>query len=382
MGYRILRKRLGLVFNNDEQWIGGTYYTLNLINALSNLVEENQPEIVVFSNIIDFSKLKTETEYKYLAFENLSNSKESRLLKLYNKIWYKIFKRKLIRKVYKGKLDALFILQRSEYLENFPVEKRYYWIPDFQDKHYPEFFTEEGLIQKDSKSKWIHQNTQNLILSSNAVKKDWDTFYPNYHGKTTVIHFAVTHPDYNNLEIDELMEKHDLKESYFFSPNQFWAHKNHIVVIKAVQQLKEQGIKVLVAFSGKENDNRNPGYTESLKEFVVNNNLQEEIRFLGFLDRKEQLKLMKHSIAIIQPSLFEGWSTVIEDAMLMNQTIIASNLDVNIEQLGDQGFYFDPNDPKDLSSVLLKVKNTDTKFDYNYKERVKAFANNFINLVN
>jgi len=382
LGYRILRKRLGLVFNNDEQWIGGTYYTLNLINALSNLVEENQPEIVVFSNIIDFSKLKTETEYKYLAFENLSNSKESRLLKLYNKIWYKIFKRKLIRKVYKGKLDALFILQRSEYLENFPVEKRYYWIPDFQDKHYPEFFTEEGLIQKDSKSKWIHQNTQNLILSSNAVKKDWDTFYPNYHGKTTVIHFAVTHPDYNNLEIDELMEKHDLKESYFFSPNQFWAHKNHIVVIKAVQQLKEQGIKVLVAFSGKENDNRNPGYTESLKEFVVNNNLQEEIRFLGFLDRKEQLKLMKHSIAIIQPSLFEGWSTVIEDAMLMNQTIIASNLDVNIEQLGDQGFYFDPNDPKDLSSVLLKVKNTDTKFDYNYKERVKAFANNFINLVN
>ncbi len=40
-------------------------------------------------------------------------------------------------------------------------------------------------------------------------------------------------------------------------------------------------------------------------------------RFLGFIDRGEQLQLMKNSIAIVQPSLFEGWSTVVEDTKAM-----------------------------------------------------------------
>ena len=58
--------------------------------------------------------------------------------------------------------------------------------------------------------------------------------------------------------------------------------------------------------------------------------------------RAEQLLLMKYAQAVIQPSLFEGWSTVIEDAISLQVPVIASNLPVNIEQLGDRGVYFDP----------------------------------------
>jgi glycosyltransferase involved in cell wall biosynthesis len=183
------------------------------------------------------------------------------------------------------------------------------------------------------------------------------------------------------LPIDELKHRYNLPDVYFFSPNQFWAHKNHLVVIKAAEQLKQAGTPVVIAFSGKENDNRNPSYTESLKQYVAEHELEDVVRFLGFLDRAEQLQLMKHARAIIQPSRFEGWSTVIEDAMAMNQPVIASDLEVNKEQLGGKGVYFDIEDPQDLAQLI----NTDMKMhrtiDYNYSEKLLKFAQIFINLL-
>jgi glycosyltransferase involved in cell wall biosynthesis len=375
------RKRLGLIFSYDEQWIGGTYYTINLVHALNVLNEVDKPEIVVFSNEEDFIKLQNETQYSYLKYEPFEQGKLDVLSRLMNKITSKVSKKAIFKPQYKGYLDALFIIQRSGYLESIPFEKRIYWIPDFQDKHYPEFFTKEGLAKKDERSQWIADHAKNIILSSEAVKKDWEEFYPNFKGITKVVHFAVTHPEYDSLEITELTRKFNLPEKYFFAPNQFWAHKNHMVVIKAAEILKKQGNPVIIAFSGKENDNRNPGYTEKLKAYVKENNLDDVIRFLGFLDRREQLKLMKHAIAVIQPSLFEGWSTVIEDAMAMNQRVIASDLEVNKEQLGDKGLYFERQNAEDLSKSLIKVECEKSEIDYHYSEKRKIFASNLIGLI-
>jgi glycosyltransferase involved in cell wall biosynthesis len=376
-----IRKKFGLIFSYDEQWIGGTYYTINLIHALNVLAEEDKPEVVAFSNDKDFIKLQKETQYPYLKYEPFEQGELGFLFRLINKITAKLFYKFIFKQQYKGCLDALFIMQRSGYLESIPFEKRIYWIPDFQDKHYPEFFTPEGLAKKHERSQWISDHARNIILSSEAVKKDWEEFYPNFKGKTKVVHFAVTHPEYDSLEITELTRKFNLPKKYFFAPNQFWAHKNHIVVIKAAEILKKQGNPVIVAFSGKENDNRNPGYTEMLKAYVKENNLADVIRFLGFLDRREQLKLMKYSVSVIQPSLFEGWSTVIEDAMAMNQKVIASDLEVNKEQLRDKGLYFESQNAEDLSKCLIHLGEEKSEIEYNYSEKRKTFASNLIGLI-
>jgi glycosyltransferase involved in cell wall biosynthesis len=373
-----IRKKLGLIFLYDEQWVGGTYYIINLIHALNFLTDEVRPEIVAFSNEEDFIKLQKETEYPFLKYEPIEQEKLDVISQFLNGITFLVFKKVIFKQQYKGHLDALFIMQRSGYLESIPIDKRIYWIPDFQDKHYPEFFTQEGLAKKHERSEWIANHAKNIILSSEAVKKDWKEFYPHFIGRTAIVHFAVTHPEYDNLEITELIKKFNLPKKYFFAPNQFWAHKNHMVVIKAAKILKERGNPVIIAFSGKENDNRNPEYTEKLKAYVKENNLDDVIRFLGFLDRREQLKLMKDSIAVIQPSLFEGWSTVIEDAMAMDQTVIASNLEVNIEQLGEQGEFFDVRDADDLALKIENALKSKKLVVYDYKKKQLDFAYDFM----
>jgi len=373
------RKRLGLIFGYDDQWIGGTYYTLNLIQSFKTLPDDLQPTIVVFSTQADFQRLSQEVSYPYLTFEFLDERPLSNWQRGINRLSARLSGRKVIKRVYKGQLDALFLFQHCGYLESVPMARRTYWIPDFQDKHLPQFFTAEGLQKKDQRSRWIAANAHQLILSSEAVYADWKKFYPEHHCKVSVVHFAVTHPPYQHLSIDALRARYNLPEEYFFSPNQFWAHKNHLVVIKAAQELKQAGTPVVIAFSGKENDNRNPGYTESLKQYVTAHQLEDVVRFLGFLDRAEQLQLMKYARAIIQPSRFEGWSTVIEDAMAMNQPVIASDLVVNQEQLADKGAFFAADSAQYLAKLIYADVTTPRKVDYSYSEKLSAFAQNFIN---
>jgi glycosyltransferase involved in cell wall biosynthesis len=376
----VQRKRLGLVFSYNDRWIGGTYYTINLIQALKVLPEYKQPEIVIFSNAIDYSRLEQETNYPYLTFEMLDERPLPKWKRQINYILETLTGRKNFNRTYKGLLDSLFLIQHCGYLDSVPIERRIYWVPDLQDKHLPQFFTVEGLKSKDKKCKWIAQNAHHLILSSNAVLTDWKTFYPESRCKVKVVHFAVTHSPYQHLNIDELRSRYNLPEVYFFSPNQFWAHKNHMVVIKAAEQLKREGTPVVIAFSGKENDNRNPGYTESLKAYVQEHHLEDVIRFLGFLDRAEQLQIMKYARAVIQPSRFEGWSTVIEDAMAMNQPVIASDLGVNKEQLGVYGWYFDAVDQDTLVKQIQFLANNLKPINYNYETKIVDYAETFIKI--
>ena len=112
-----------------------------------------------------------------------------------------------------------------------------------------------------------------------------------------------------------------------------------------------------------------------LKGYIAEHNIGSYIRFLGFIDRAELLRLMKDATAVIQPSLFEGWSTVVEDAKAMAQTIILSSLDVHLEQAGDKALYFDPLDEHELARQMEKCLIQKPVFPHSpYNETIREYA--------
>lgn len=153
-------------------------------------------------------------------------------------------------------------------------------------------------------------------------------------------------------------------------------------MLEAVKILKEKGIEVVVAFSGKENDYRNQNYVNELKTFINQHKLNENIKFLGFIERTEQLCILKNAIAVIQPSLFEGWSTVVEDTKSIGKHIILSNLDVHREQIGKGVTFFNPNDVNELVDIISQMnKNSLEQYQHYYQEKIKTFGEQFLQLV-
>ena len=58
---------------------------------------------------------------------------------------------------------------------------------------------------------------------------------------------------------------------------------------------------------------------------------------------------------MINPSLFEGWSTSVEEAKSLDKRILLSNIPVHREQAPARGIYFDPQDAADLAFKLKQV---------------------------
>lgn len=376
------RIKVGIIYSYDENWIGGTYYYQNLIQSLRLLTDTQKPHLVILSSsIASFDSIK-ELNYPFISYIDLNNT-----LSFYdiirNKIIRRLFPQKAIskKKINFG-IDVLF--HPSEVQISNSIKNHLYWIPDFQEVYLPNLFSQEYLDFRKKSQYELLSNDKHLLFSSNDACNDFEKLYPSAKSKKHVVNFSVFHPSYLNINIEQLKIKYRVEYiPYFFSPNQFWKHKNHIVVLKAVKILKENySFNFQVLFSGKELDSRNPTYFEEIKQFVVENNLQNNIKFLGFIDRGEQLCFMKNALAVIQPSLFEGWSSVVEDAKAMNQKLIVSSLNVHQEQLGEKGYYFNPNNPNELKNhLVLFLENKIENPEFNYQEQLHLFGEKFMNVI-
>ena len=374
------RKRVGFFFSYNENWIGGTYYILNIIKALNTLPKETKPVVVIVSEDKNNVKLiKEQTNYPYVKFIKFPK-KLNLFHRVVNKatsfIGFKIFD-SVIRN---PKIDLLYPHQDKKIIGK--KLKKIYWIPDFQEEFLPSFFSNEEIAFRKSHQKFIAKEADLVVFSSNNAKSHFLKLYPKTKTKQIVLNFAVSHPNLSELSEDKIIKKHKLPNNYFFSPNQFWAHKNHILILKAVKILKEKGVNVFIAFSGKDHDYRNKDYVESLKKYIKENKIEENISFLGFLDRKEQLVILKKSIAVVQPSLFEGWSTVVEDAKALNKFLILSDLEVHKEQVQENCSFFDRTNEQKLADLLEKYFLNDVPeiIEKDYQENINKFGRDFINL--
>ena len=339
MGKRI---KLGLIFSHNERWIGGTYYILNLISALKTLPTEKQPQIIILSNNKNDFQIAKETNYPFLECRNPFLFRRNLAEKIIDK-FHKIFFGKYIidKRISRTNLDVIFPANNDYVYQK--ITNKIYWFADFQYVELPHFFSKDELHNLDSFIKGIAKSNQHLILSSKNAKTYWDKINIDKNCKVSVIPFAVTHPSIGDVDIKELVQEFKLQEPYFIVSNQFWAHKNHIVVLKAIMILLHNKNDFQFVFTGKGDDYRDEGFYKTILDFIDVNALNKNVKILGLIDRKKQLKLMQHSLAVIQPSLFEGWSSVIEDAKALGCNIIASNIDVHYEQLGNEATYFDKN---------------------------------------
>jgi glycosyltransferase involved in cell wall biosynthesis len=374
------RFNVGLLFSYDENWIGGTYYIINLIYSLNNLDDELKPRLVILAEKeIDFKFIK-EINYPYIEYILLTTDLNF-IYKIINKITRNIFFKKNVIKSFEAKIDVIFPSNGS--LDLGWIKRQLFWIPDFQELRLPNFFPEYNLVKRKNNRLKFSLSKENVIFSSQDSLDDYNFFFPMNKTINHVLNFKVFHSDFSNLGV-EILQKYSLNnKKYFFSPNQFWKHKNHIIILKALVELKKHNsLNFIVVFTGKEYDSRNPNYFEDLKKFVKANNIEDNVAFLGFIDRNEQLFLMQNSMSIIQPSLFEGWSSVVEDAKRLKQICIVSDLKVHREQLGNDGYYFNPMDEIELAGLLLKISSEEfVHIDLNYEEQFNSFGLQFMQII-
>ena len=250
------------------------------------------------------------------------------------------------------------------------------WIPDFQHLHLPHLFTREQLAWRDAHFTRLAERSAAVVVSSRAAARDFAAFAPAWAHKCRVLPFVSQPiPGYAALGARDaavLRRAYAIDGPYFYLPNQFWAHKNHRVAFEAVRILKARGRKIRLVCTGPTEDYRNRGFIGDLERFVDAHGLRDEIRLLGLVPYDDVFKLMKFSIAVINPSLFEGWSSTVEECKSVGKPMILSDLDVHEEQYPEAAFF--PRDDAEALAALLDRGGFGEARPADVPERTRLFA--------
>ena len=400
--------KIGLLGCGGDSWMGGTYYLINLVRAMDRLPAEERPEVTLvllpglerkhFEEIADrvtfiettsseggtlaraqglspgIRRLVIRSVYRFKSVRNYKRRSELRVFQ------------QLASRLKEASLDLLFPCLDT-LTDDYPIP----WLPwawDFQHKYYPTFFTSGQLRERDEVFERMGRSGRPVVVSSQNALEDFDRFFPGYRENLRVLHFcSVPRDEWFQGEPDQVRREYNLPERFFLLSNQFWEHKNHQAVWDAVRILKEQGKPVTVVCTGQTKNAHQPDYMPRLESLRREHNLEEHIRILGLVPRYKQIQLMRLCQAVVQPSLFEGWSTVVEDARALGRPLIVSDLPVHREQAHPKAVYFDAGSPDELAKHLEQTMESSPAFLSGeathlekHRERVAEYARTFIRL--
>lgn len=333
-----------------KDWTGGQNYLLNLLSALVRY-QHDRIKPVLFAgedasdDIVPFVGLSG-VEIIHTPLLNRSRRTNSLIQALVFGRDHKL--EKLLREA-----EVALVFEAARFFGWRLAIPAIAWIPDFQHKRLPQLFSRFAYWKREIGFRAQVFGGRTIMLSSDDARITCERYYPSTRGRTRTLHFAVPPgPSIDLAQARAVADSYGLPERFFFMPNQFWQHKNHGLVLDALEILRQRGIEVVVAASGKQNDPRVPTYFPALQKRIKQAGLQNSFRLLGMIPHADVLYLLRACTALLNPSLSEGWSTTVEEARSMGTPMLLSDLDVHREQMGDGAVYFNRFSSKALADAL------------------------------
>lgn len=189
--------------------------------------------------------------------------------------------------------------------------------------------------------------TNTIIVPSDFWR---DYIIKNFHlspQKITTTHEAVD-PGFLD-KIDYLNQKTPLLPpgNYIIYTGNLYPHKNVEVIIEALKTLPNINLKIICA--------RN-FFTQRIEDMSKKLHVHKQIEFLGYIPDTEFKKIYSQAIALVHPSLMEGFSLTGLEAMALGCPVISSNSSCLPEIYQDSVLYFDPNNSQELTKQIKKLQ--------------------------
>lgn len=250
-----------------------------------------------------------------------------------------------------AQIDVVF--EQARFLgRNFPIPVLS-WIADLQHRALPHYFTRFHRLQRDVGYYAQTMFRQHVLVSSQSAQKDLLRFIPNPTAKIHVVPFAVRMMNpISDDRIADVRRAYGLEGPYLFLPNQLWRHKNHLVAFRALAALRSRRKPWTLVLTGQKHDYRHIDYAKEVAALEMSLSLNSQIRWLGMVPYDEVVCLIAGANALLNPSLFEGWSTTVEEAKALGTQMVLSSIDVHREQSADRAFLFDPAEPEAMADAV------------------------------
>jgi glycosyltransferase involved in cell wall biosynthesis len=164
------------------------------------------------------------------------------------------------------------------------------------------------------------------------------------------------------------------KTKILLSVGELNRNKNHISVIRAISKLKDLDLIYFICGEG--------SYRKKLEITISNLNLNDKVILLGY--RTDVPNLLDETDLFIMPSLREGLSVALMEAMASGLPVIASNIRGNTDLIKHyyNGYLVNPLNYKDFSIYINLVINNSSNlqlFSERSKIKIKEYSIEVVN---
>jgi glycosyltransferase involved in cell wall biosynthesis len=266
--------------------------------------------------------------------------------------------RDLLASLQEIKADVVFPCMAS-LGRGFPVPWIGYLL-DFQHRHLPHLFSWFELRYRQWKFNAILRDAETIVVNARAVKADALAFRPQTRATITALPFAPSiRAQWLKADPLEARKRYNLLFSYFIICNQFWVHKDHKTAFRAFARFlasrSHDVDPIHLVCTGGMHDYRAPAYMGEIKELLLELNIAERVHLVGHIAKEDQIALVRGSIAVIQPTLFEGGpgGGSIYDAVALGIPGFVSDISVNREIDDPNISFFAPGDSEGLARLMI-----------------------------
>jgi len=347
--------RIGILnFTKVYSTGGGFHYMMSLLEGLKC---EEEFDVFVFYDNIDFlEKIKESNGFNSIYIDEKEN--------LFPKIirggltYFEIRSHVLGRyeKIKDLKMDLLISFGSNVGFQiGIPTIS---FIGDVMYRYYPNLpeYSRFGNMIKNLSIKKLLQLSDHIVIDSNECAQDLVSFFNVDSEKLFPIPMCAPPHIYKfkNLskkEINEVCDTYQLPEKFIFYPAQFWAHKNHRRLVKAIHLLKvKYHVLVNAVFVGAKWESY-----ENVIDLISQLELSDQIKCLGYVSEKDLVALYKKSKALVFASFAEYTNLPVIEAMVLGTPVVCSNKFSMPQQLGGAGLLFDPFDIEDIAKKILNI---------------------------
>lgn len=197
-----------------------------------------------------------------------------------------------------------------------------------------------------------------IIAVSHHTKQDLVTHFQADEKKIVVIHEGVSShfrrlsPDALKAARDKLKAAYGIPENFFLYVGMMKPHKNVQTLIRVFRRLKAEGkIKAALVLIGRKDKKYPPGFDE-----LTSLASTPDIIHLPTIDHEDLCAFYNLAIALIHPSLYEGFGLTLLEAMRCETPVIASDAASIPEVVGDAAKLVDVRKESALADAITEME--------------------------
>ncbi|NEQ99696.1 MAG: glycosyltransferase family 4 protein [Cyanothece sp. SIO2G6] len=190
----------------------------------------------------------------------------------------------------------------------------------------------------------VLRQSYHIIANSQATANDVVTFFNIPARKITPIPLAYGAENFRFLDRPT--------QPYLVYLGRCDPYKNVGAIIQALAELVGAiAPEITLKIAG----SRDPRYTPMLEQQAQALGIAHRVEFLDYVPYDQLPILLGEAIALVFPSLWEGFGLPVLEAMACGTPVITSNRASLPEVAGDAALFIDPDDPATLTDAMLQV---------------------------